>query len=176
MDILAHGLWAWAGGEMLRRRHRITTRTLVAGVGFALAPDLLQMLPVLAGVLLGQVSLGELYAYATANPGQEPILQYWVSEPAHHAHCAFHSVLVAGLVSMAAWWYRPAWLYPLLGWWLHIATDIPTHSAEYYAVPLFYPITERGFDGFAWTSPWFIALNYTAITGVAMWLYATRRS
>lgn len=174
MDILAHSLWAWAGGEVLRRRGRISRKQLAAGVALAVLPDLLHMVPVLVGVTVGQVSVGELRAYATANPGQEPILREWVSELAHHLHCLMHSVLIAGVMSLLALWRRRAWLFPLLGWWLHIATDIPTHSAEYYAVPVFYPLTERGFDGFAWTSPWFLVLNYAALVIVALWLYRTR--
>ena len=58
-----------------------------------------------------------------------------------------------------------------MGWWLHIAIDIPTHSAKYYAVPILYPFTNRGFDGLAWTTPWFLALNYLALAAVWIWLY-----
>lgn len=174
MDILAHGMWAWAGGEVLRRHGYMTKRTHAAGVVLAMLPDVIQLIPVLFGVLIRQVSGSELVAYATANPGGEPILREWVSRSAHHLHCAMHSVLVLGALSLAAWRWRRSWLYPLLGWWLHIATDVPTHSAAYYAVPIFYPVTYRGFDGFAWTSPWFIVLNYLALLAAGSWLYRTR--
>jgi len=30
-------------------------------------------------------------------------------------------------------------------------------------VPVLYPFTQRGFDGLAWNTPWFLALNYAAI-------------
>ena len=176
MDILAHGLWTLAGGEVLRRRGLLTHRQLVAGATLAVAPDLLHMVPVLAGVLAGQVTAAELQAYATANPGEEPLLPAWVNALAHHSHCFMHSAVIAALASLLAWWLRPMWLYPLLGSWLHIATDVPTHSADYYAVPVLYPFTYRGLDGFAWTTPWFIALNYAALAAVGLWLYRTRRS
>lgn len=174
MDILAHGLWAWAGAEVLRRRGLLTRRGLGAGVALAVAPDVLQMAPVLLGVLIGQLSLAEFGAYASANPGQEPILREWVSTLAHHLHCLMHSALIAGAVSLIVWVVKRAWLVPLFGWWLHIATDVPTHSAEYYAVPVLYPFTYAGFDGFAWTTPWFIAANYAALAAVAIWLNRTR--
>ena len=74
-----------------------------------------------------------------------------------------HSLIIVAAVSALAWWLWPMLLYPLLGWWLHIATDIPTHSADYYAVPVLYPITYRGFDGIAWNTPGFVALNYLAL-------------
>jgi membrane-bound metal-dependent hydrolase YbcI (DUF457 family) len=50
---------------------------------------------------------------------------------------------------------RTLWI-PLLGWWSHIVIDVFTHSADYYAVPVLYPFTERGFDGIAWITPWFM--------------------
>lgn len=59
MDIVAHGLWAWAGGEVLRRHGYLSHHALVAGVALAIVPDLIQMAPVLARTLLGQVSLGK---------------------------------------------------------------------------------------------------------------------
>lgn len=175
MDVLAHGLWAWAGGEALRRRGHLTNAALAAGVALAVAPDVLQLVPVLLGVLTGEVSLAELGAYATANPGQEPILREWVSTLAHHLHCLMHSVVAAAAVSLTIGLVKRRWLVPILGWWLHIATDVPTHSAEYYAVPVFYPFTYQGFDGFAWTSPWFMVANYAALAAVWIWLNRTRR-
>ena len=63
----------------------------------------------------------------------------------------------------------------LLGWWSHIVIDVFTHSAEHYAVPVLYPFTERGFDGIAWTTPWFMVLNSTALVAVGVWLLAGRR-
>ena len=83
MDILAHGLWTWAGGELLRRRGRLGKRTLAAGIALGVAPDLIQLLPVLAGVAAGQVSASELIVYASANPGQEPMLPEWIGLSAH---------------------------------------------------------------------------------------------
>lgn len=174
MDTVAHALWAWTGAEVLRRRGRMTKRTLVAGVALAALPDLLQMTPLVAGALLGQVSGAELLTYARAAPGMEPALRGWVSVTAHHLHCLMHSVLVLGVISLVLYGWRRAWFYPTLGWWLHIAMDVPTHSARYYTVPVFYPLSYRGFDGVAWTSPWVIILNYVGLAIAAAWLYRTR--
>ena len=174
MDILAHGLWAWAGGEVLRRRGRLTRKTLGVGVALSLAPDLLQYAPILAGMISGDVSGDQLVAYAMANPGQEPPLPGAIALIADHLHCFMHSIVIAASASLAAWWWRRAWLYPMLGWWLHIVTDIPTHSAEYYAVPIFYPFSTRGFDGVAWTTPAFMVGNYLLLTAVGVWLLRTR--
>jgi hypothetical protein len=49
--------------------------------------------------------------------------------------------------------------------------DIFTHSQDYYPAPVLYPITQRGFDGIAWNTPWFVVLNYTALAITAAWLW-----
>jgi len=175
MDILAHGLWAWVGGEALHRRGRITRSQQVSGIAFALAPDLIQMIPIFVGLFIGQVTWAQLVHYAFAHPGQEPVLQEWISESAHHLHCAMHSLVILGVVTLIARLVWPALLYPLLGWWLHVATDIPTHSADYYAVPVFYPFTYRGFDGVAWNSPGFMVLNYLALVVAGFFVLRQRR-
>ena len=51
-----------------------------------------------------------------------------------------------------------------------------THSADFYQAPVLYPITERGFDGLAWNTPWFLVLNYVALGATYLWLLRARRS
>ena len=70
---------------------------------------------------------------------------------------------------------RRRWLIPLLGWWSHIVIDVFTHSADYYAVPVLYPFMDRGFDGIAWNTPWFMLVNYTALAAVWIFLWQRRK-
>lgn len=86
-----------------------------------------------------------------------------------------HSAPVAGLVTALGWAVRRVFWLPLLGWWSHLVIDVFTHSADYYAVPVLYPFTERGFDGIAWTTPWFMVLNYAALVLVGTFLLVRRR-
>jgi hypothetical protein len=51
---------------------------------------------------------------------------------------------------------------------------VPTHSADFYPVPVLYPLTMRGFDGLAWNTPWFMVLNYGAIAICAFVLWRRR--
>ncbi len=60
--------------------------------------------------------------------------------------------------------------------WSHIVIDVFTHSADYYEVPVRYPFTERGFDGIAWVTPWFMVLNYVALPAVGIWLVLSHRN
>ena len=64
---------------------------------------------------------------------------------------------------------------PLAGWWSHIVIDVFTHSSEYYPSPVLYPITDRGFDGIAWPTSWFMALNYAALGIAGLWLWRSAR-
>lgn len=129
--------------------------------------------------LLGDGSLPQLWHYAVALPGQEPNAPPMVTLLTHHLHCTFHSVIIAGFVSLVAWLALGRFLIPLFGWWSHILIDIPTHSANFYPSPVLYPITQSGFDGVAWNTPWFVAINYSAllIAGLYLiWSYRWGRS
>ena len=176
MDIFAHSLWAGAGMSLLRRRRPIATRTLALTMALAALPDVFHLLPIFGWWLVGDGSVAVVQAYAIAVPGQEPPLPPLVGLWSHHLHCIAHSAVVAGAVTLLLWAVlRSLWL-PLLGWWLHILIDVPTHSADYYAVPVLYPFTERGFDGLAWNTPWFMALNYAALSATGLWLLWRRKS
>jgi hypothetical protein len=162
MDILAHGLWAGIGMAWLARRRPITRRDGVAAVALAVAPDLVQLLPLLWAAATGS-GPQVLLDYVRARPGGEPAMPPGVALWAHHLHCVMHSALVAGAVTAIVWRWRGAMWWPLLGWWSHIVIDVFTHSADFYPSPVLYPITQRGFDGVAWNTPWFAAVNYTAL-------------
>ena len=144
-------------------------------MALAALPDVFQMLPVLLWALLGGGTVEAIQAFAISIPGQEPVLPPLVSLISHTLHCTSHSALFAGLVTLAAWRFKPMLLIPLLGWWLHIVIDVFTHSADYYASPVLYPITERGFDGIAWITPWFMVVNYLALGLVGLLLFRSRK-
>jgi hypothetical protein len=175
MDTLAHGLWAAIGIAAMQPRFAISRAQAVAAVALAAAPDLLQMAPLLAWAGFGGGHLGDLAAYGLARPGQEPGLPSTVALLTHHLHCIMHSAVVAAVVTALAWHMRRTMLLPLMGWWSHIVIDVFTHSADYYAVPVLYPFTQRGFDGWAWNTPAALALNYTAIAASLAWLAWRRR-
>jgi hypothetical protein len=175
MDIVAHTLWAVAGVALLHRRRPLCRPTVVATLVLAALPDVLHLLPIAGWWLLADGSFAALHSYAVAVPGQEPFLPPLVQLGSHQLHCVMHSAPVAALVTGAVWAARHAFWLPLLGWWSHIVIDVFTHSADYYAVPVLYPFSERGFDGIAWTTPWFMALNYVTLVVVGLLLVRTYR-
>ena len=129
----------------------------------AALPDVLHLLPIAFWWVFGDGTISVLSAYAVAVPGQEPALPPMVQLWSHHLHCVMHSAIVAGAVTLLLYAVQRTLWIPLLGWWSHIVIDVFTHSADYYAAPVLYPITERGFDGIAWNTPWFMGLNYPAL-------------
>jgi LexA-binding, inner membrane-associated putative hydrolase len=176
MDIVAHALWAGIGVAALRRRRPITPATAALTVAAAALPDVLQLLPIVGWWLFADGTWATLRAYVVAVPGQEPGLPQAVQLWSHHLHCVMHSAPVAALVTALIWAARRSIWLPLLGWWSHIVIDVFTHSADYYAVPVLYPFTERGFDGVAWNQPWMLALNYLALAATTWWVWRSGRS
>ena len=174
MDILAHALWVGAGVALARRRWIVPTRTLISTVVLAALPDVFQLLPIAGWWVFHDGSVQALWAYAVAMPGQEPALPAMVERWSHHLHCVAHSAIVAGAATLLLWAVRRSLWIPLLGWWSHIIIDVFTHSADYYPSPVLYPITERGFDGLAWNTPWFMVLNYSALVAVGFWLWRAK--
>tara|TARA_B100001105_G_scaffold249361_1_gene236204 strand:- start:3183 stop:3779 length:597 start_codon:yes stop_codon:yes gene_type:complete len=176
MDIVAHSLWAGLGAVAAARRWPVSASQARAAVALAALPDIGHLIPIALWGLLGNGTWQALRSYAFATPGAEPWLPAGVQAWSHTMHCVMHSAVVASVVTMLAW-FRWRWLLvPLAGWWSHIVIDVFTHSREYYPSPVFYPITDRGFDGIAWPTPWFMALNYAALGIAGLWLWRSSRT
>ena len=162
MDMLSHALWADIGRRVISDNSSEKRRLIGWLVAGALLPDILHAIPVSIWALFGTGSPWDaVLAYALATPGTEPLMPAWVVETSRVVHCSLHSAVLAGLVSILIWPGGNIQLrYLLLGWWSHILIDTFTHSAAYYPVRTFYPLSEWSFDGWAWNSPAFIATNY----------------
>lgn len=169
MDIVAHSLWAGLSAVAVSRRWPVSANQTRAAVALAALPDIAHLIPIILWGLLGDGTWAAFQGYAFATPGAEPWLPAGVQTWSHTLHCVMHSAIIASAVTAIAW-LRWRWaLVPLAGWWSHIVIDVFTHSSEYYSSPVPYPITERGFDGIAWPTPWFMALNYAALVLAAVW-------
>jgi hypothetical protein len=171
MDVFAHALWAGAGVMLVRRRWPISNPTAAWTVALAVAPDVPHLLPIAGWSLFASGTAATVMGYAIAVPGEEPAVPPWIESLSQHLHCIPHSLIIAAVVTLLLWWWRRSLWVPLLGWWSHIVIDIFSHSADYYAVPVLYPFTMRGFDGVAWNTPWFMALNYLALAVTWVWLW-----
>jgi len=176
MDIVAHTLWVGAGLTLASRRAPVPPAVIGASLALAALPDLLHLVPLVVWWLVGDGNFAALRQYMAALPGHEPAMPPAVHLWSHHLHCLMHSAPVAGLATVLLWPLRRIVKLPLLAWWSHIVIDVFTHSAEFYPVPVLYPVTYRGFDGLAWNTPWFMVFNYAALTAVGVWLLRSRRA
>lgn len=175
MDIVAHSLWVGLGTVAAARRWPVSATQARAAVVLAALPDIGHLIPIVLWGLVGDGTWATLRGYAFATPGAEPWLPPGVQAWSHTLHCVMHSAIVAAVITAIAWFRWRWFLVPLAGWWSHIVIDVFTHSSEYYPSPVLYPITNRGFDGIAWPTPWFIALNYAALAVAALWLLRSSR-
>jgi hypothetical protein len=46
---------------------------------------------------------------------------------------------------------------------LHILCDIPTHTTSYFPTPFLWPFSTPFVNGIPWSTPWFMAANYTSL-------------
>jgi hypothetical protein len=153
---------------MARRDPAIGQGQIRAAVTLAVLPDLLHLIPIALWALAGDGPWSAVASYAVATPSEQPWLPDRTRHWSHHLHCAAHSAAVAAAASLALGWWR-WWRVPLAGWGSHIVIDVFTHSNDFYPSPVFYPFSTWGFDGVAWPTPWFMALNYTALFVAALY-------
>lgn len=169
MDIIAHGLWTALVCRWQGRRRPMKRATTAWTVGLAMAPDSVQLSPIVMAALVTSDGWAAMQAYFLALPHYQPVLPPLVETAMHHLHCTMHSAIVAGAVTWLVWKWTGRFWWPLVGWWLHIVIDVFTHSDDFYPSPVLYPFTQEGFDGLAWNTPWFLWLNYGAMACVWLW-------
>lgn len=79
-----------------------------------------------------------------------------------------HSFVISlPLIKLAALW-RKGVAFAILAWPFHIVLDFPFHTKAYFAMPLFWPISDFSVDGIAWTH-WYIW--WPNVAGIVILLY-----
>jgi hypothetical protein len=158
MDIVAHALWTGAGALAIRRKAQRRIPVIATAL-WGTFPDVAAFGPAVAAGLWFLLTNGHA-------PGHGERLH--IGLPLYQMS---HSLLVFGavyaLVSLIA--RRP--VIGMLGWMVHILIDIPTHSFDYYATKVFWPLSNWGVDGLPWWTPWFWVTTYAALAVVyfLMW-------
>ena len=130
MDTLAHGLWAYA----------VFNKKKYAWLGafFGVLPDLLSFgILFVIGIATGTLHRGK--------PALES-LPSWIFS----AYNMTHSLIVFAVVFLIVFLITKKWFWPMLGWWIHILIDIPTHSTSSFFPRLSYSFGKYRFDGISW--------------------------
>lgn len=161
MDVVAHVLWATAAAAAARCRFRTPIHLGWTAAAAAL-PDLVPF----AGPAVIRVSRLLTGAASSLLPdGSGPRFD-WV----WGVYNATHSAVLFGAVFALVWFLRKRPPLEMLGWALHIATDIFTHTGI-FAVRFLWPWSPARFDGIRWETPWLLAANYAALGAAWLWLW-----
>lgn len=164
MDIFSHGLWAGAAGKAVNKK---TTGPLNFWrmVWWGIFPDLLGFTPVFVwlfwNLIFNGLNLADLPGPEKIEPWPGDTLPIFRLTSTLYAigHSAIIFLVVFGIVFLV--FKKPVW--EMGGWLFHILLDIPTHSYKFYATPFLWPLSNFKFDGFPWTSLWFLIPNYLFI-------------
>ncbi|WP_029146693.1 hypothetical protein [Methylophilus sp. 5] len=140
MDTFSHALWGY--GLFGFRKHAQPTYPKFAALMGAM-PDLISFGALLLLRLIeGNYSFGKP-ALAT--------LPAWI----YPAYTVGHSFVIAfAVIGLIAIWRRDI-AFAMLAWPFHITLDFPFHSLQYFATPMFWPISDFKIDGIPW-SHWYI--------------------
>jgi len=160
MEIVAHGLWAVAAATVANRKTpaRIRARWFAA---WAMFPDVFAFAPEVAVALSYR-----LFASGPQAHGHH-LLGIELYDPSH-------SLVVFAAVFVAAWVLLGHPIWTMLGWALHVAMDIPTHSSH-YPTPFLWPLSDYSIAGVSWRDPGVLALTYAALAVVFLVLWLDRR-
>jgi hypothetical protein len=157
MDVLAHGLWANVMFKIIpKSRHdkKLTWWGIACGV----LPDLLTFTPIFA-LLFFDLIVGR----RNLTGGRPDLDNFPLGELTHQLYNYTHSFVIFALAVIVVWAIWKKFPIYFLGWGLHVFIDIFTHSREFYPTPFLFPIVPYEFNGFPWSHPVFMVVNYGAL-------------
>lgn len=166
MDILAHALWTAGTVPPMRRRLR-RPLSLRWAVFWGVFPDVFSFaIPAL--VRIWWYLSGTTKSLLPDPHGPQHFRYVWT------LYYASHSLVVFTLIFGLAWLLARRPILEMLGWFLHIVIDIPTHQGI-FALHFLWPLSTYGFSGFRWENHWFMAANYTALFLLYLWMWIEPR-
>ncbi len=164
---MSHALWATAAGIGARRK--VKQRIRLGWVAlWGVLPDLV-VFAIPAAVRIWRYLSG---ASKTLLPdGSGPHFD-WV----WGLYNCTHSALVFAVCFGAGWLLLRKPPLEMLGWALHIVIDVFTHRGM-FAVKFLWPVSPVHVDGIRRETPWFLVVNFTALTAVylLLWIYRARK-
>lgn len=162
MDIVSHGLW---GGVAFGRKSK---RNFAVAFFVGMMPDLFSF-----GVHFITNFLGITPRMDHFGGRPDPAL---IPDFIYRLYDISHSLIVFAIVFGAVWFFRkkPQWL--LGPWLLHILIDIPTHSADFFPTPLFWPVSDFKVNGINWGDPVIFFPNLALLlVAYAVWYFKSRK-
>ena len=175
MEIFSHALWSAGLAQLANRHLKVKHKHLrlrpILTAGWGIFPDMVVFAPVWAIYAWNLVS-GKINYSQIPQHGQLGLVD--TNTVTRIFYSLSHSIVVFCVVMfLVVLFYRlftgrkarrSASLWAMLGWGLHILIDVPSHSYEYSATPVFWPISEWRFSqGIDWGTPTFLLFNFLAL-------------
>ncbi|HRZ85330.1 MAG TPA: metal-dependent hydrolase [Candidatus Paceibacterota bacterium] len=182
MDIFAHTLWTGILAIFVNQKNNIKKRLNISmAIFWGLFPDLfaftIQFLFVIINLFSGRISMTGYYLFDSIFRSDEPVSKSLPLFDVSHLLYGFsHSLIVFLLVFFIISLFYRKFVWVMLGWLLHIFIDIPTHNNVLYQTPIFWPISNWTFQGIAWSSTYFLVVNYLLLALIySLFFLYTRR-
>ncbi len=165
MDVFSHGLWSAAvcKSANIKIKQRMKTRRAVF---YGIFPDVFSFAPLFIwlfwGLIFGGLNFSDFPGPDATEPARpDTLLIFRITNALYSfSHSLIAFLVVFGFVFLIT--KKPVW--EMFAWLLHILIDIPTHSYKFYPTPFLWPLSDLKFNGFSWSEPWFLVLNYVALT------------
>lgn len=154
MDVLAHGLWTNVMYKAIPST-RNSGKIILWGILFGMLPDIVSFTPVILVRLYNII-----FANAPATFLTNVFHTYKFSDYAIISYSYTHSILIWLLVVLLIWAMIKKFPWILLGWGLHVAIDIFSHTTDFFAVPFLFPISDFQISAISWAHPGFMIVNY----------------
>lgn len=163
MDILAHGLWTNLMYRSLPQTRRNKSQVWW-GIVFGILPDLISFTPIFV-VYFFELVFRHANVRIWPPKGLDALSNY-----ALHSYNYTHSLVVWTAVLLVAWAFMRKFPWPILGAFLHIFIDLFTHP-NFYRTPFLYPLSSyHNPYAISWADPVFMAVNYSVIILVYIFL------
>ncbi|MBX4187132.1 MAG: metal-dependent hydrolase [Candidatus Doudnabacteria bacterium] len=158
MDVLAHSLWTNVMYKVIKPT-RSDKKITSWGVFFGVFPDIVAFTPIWLYILYGFIFRRSTFIFA--KPEDENLIP--LSNLTHTLYSFSHSLVIWAVIFAIVWLVIQKMPWVLLGWALHILIDIFSHSNQFYPTPFLFPISKFHINGYAWSEPIFMVVNYGAL-------------
>lgn len=163
MDIFIDGLWAVVAAKAANKKLKKPINAWLAGF-WGIFPDIFSFWIAAIWVVLGMASGVFDFSDMPRHPDsaeQMPLQAFWIYQVSYDLYNISHSVVVFFVIFFLTWIVLKKPHLELLGWFVHLLVDIPTHTIGNFPTPLFWPLSEWKINGLAyWHMNWFVPLMY----------------
>ena len=183
MDIFSHAFWTavaskTANSKIKYFRGKKPINAVWAAM-WGIAPDIFAFAPIfISAALVFLLGTGDTTVFQIPHPSDmEPTSknELFIFKLTRILYNLSHSAIIFAVIFALVYIAFRRVRLEMLGWLFHIVIDIPTHSYKFYPTPVLWPINGWEFNGVSWSTPWFMAVNISAIILVSLFYFIRRK-